>query len=283
MARPTLTVRLLGGFSVAIGERVVPDSHWVRRSAADLVKLLALAPRHRLAREQVAEALWPSLDGEAASVNTRRAAHFARRDMGVAGSVVLSEGRVELAPDFVVATDVLAFEKAAAQVAQSGDPVSSGRAADLYPGDLLPDDRYEEWCAAERDRLRRLYLDALAGAERWEDLATVEPTHEPAHRELMRSRLRAGDRGGALRAFEDLRRSLRELGLTPDDASVELYEQALEPTGAEHPTPRERARSLLAWGVVHWERTDLGEAQRAADEVKALAIDAGLGCEYVEA
>ncbi len=283
MARPTLSVHLLGGFSVAVDGRPVRETAWERRSAQDLVKLLALAARHRLTRDQVADVLWPALADEAGATNTRRAAHFARRALGEEKSVVLSEGWVELAPEWDVVTDVEAFESAARQAARTADRSAFERAADVYPGDLLPDDRYQDWCAADRDRLSRTYLEVLAGAQRWEDLVAADPENEPAHREIMRAHLAAGDRGGALRQFEELRGALREVGLTPDEASVAVYEDALAPAGTDAPTPQERARALLAWGVVHWERTDLGEAHRAATEVKALAIDAGLGREYVEA
>ena len=39
--------------------------------------------------------------------------------------------------------------------------------------------------------------------------------------------------------------------------------------GHEPPTPEERARALLAWGFVHWNRRDLEEAERTAREADA--------------
>jgi DNA-binding SARP family transcriptional activator len=46
-------IRLLGGFGVVVDARPIPDEAWPQRRAADLVKLLALADGHRLARDQV--------------------------------------------------------------------------------------------------------------------------------------------------------------------------------------------------------------------------------------
>jgi DNA-binding SARP family transcriptional activator len=43
-----LAAQLLGGFRVDVDGRAVPDTAWHHRRAAELVKLLALAPRHRL-------------------------------------------------------------------------------------------------------------------------------------------------------------------------------------------------------------------------------------------
>jgi tetratricopeptide (TPR) repeat protein len=66
-----LRVRLLGGFAVQVGSRPVPPGGWRLRKARDLVKLLALAPEHRLHREQVMELLWPERDAAAATNNLR--------------------------------------------------------------------------------------------------------------------------------------------------------------------------------------------------------------------
>ena len=49
------------------------------RKAGGLVKLLALAPGHRLHREQVMNLLWPNHEAEAAANNLYRSLHFARR------------------------------------------------------------------------------------------------------------------------------------------------------------------------------------------------------------
>jgi DNA-binding SARP family transcriptional activator len=54
-------VRLLGGFAVTVDGTCIPADSWRRRSAAALVKLLALAPDGRLHRDRVVDALWPDL------------------------------------------------------------------------------------------------------------------------------------------------------------------------------------------------------------------------------
>ena len=53
----TVRVRLLGGFQVSVG-RIIEGNEWRLRKAASLLKLLALAPNHRLHREQAMETLW---------------------------------------------------------------------------------------------------------------------------------------------------------------------------------------------------------------------------------
>src|SRR5215204_6352592 len=75
-------IRVLGGFEVSVDGRRVPAPAWQQRRASELVKLLALAPRNRLHREQVIDALWPDLPPDAGAANLRKAAHYARAALG---------------------------------------------------------------------------------------------------------------------------------------------------------------------------------------------------------
>jgi tetratricopeptide (TPR) repeat protein len=157
-------------------------------------------------------------------------------------------------------------------------------AADLYRGELLPDDRYESWLAEPRGRLRRRYLDMLRAGALWDRLAEEDPTDEQAARALMRAHLDAGERREAIRRFERLREALRDdLGVGPDRATVALYEDVLAVEGAPLPSETERAHALLAWALVHMNRNDIAEAERAAEEARTIALDAGLGRELGEA
>ena len=76
---PALQIHLLGGFYIYIGSRVITEAEWGRRKAARLVKLLALAPDHRLQLGQLPELLWPELDPEAAAGYLHRTLHVVRR------------------------------------------------------------------------------------------------------------------------------------------------------------------------------------------------------------
>lgn len=275
---------MLGGFSVSVDEHLVPSQSWSRRKSAELVKLLALAPQHRVEREQAMEALWPEAPPERAGASLRKAAHFARRALGFPDSVVLDGSTVILGGSGRVQSDVAEFESLAGDGLVSEDPDLCRRAASLHIGELLPHDRYLEWVTPHRERLRSLYLRVLAGGELWGRLVDEDPTNETAHQKILRGHLGHGDRAAALRQFESLRTALRDhLGALPNEVSMGLYEQALAFGARDRPTPTERARALLSWGVVHWERRDLEEAQRIALEAKALAVDAGLGRELADA
>jgi DNA-binding response OmpR family regulator len=57
-----LRIDLFSGFRVVVGGRTVAPKAWSRRKPAALVKLLALAPGHRLRRDQAMETLWPEFE-----------------------------------------------------------------------------------------------------------------------------------------------------------------------------------------------------------------------------
>src|SRR6185312_7362939 len=202
-------LELLGGFDVRVDGVPVPETAWTNGRARDLVKLLALAPGHRLPRDRVLEALWPQLGVDAWLANLHKAAHHARRALGSGGAVVLRGGLVLLAPEAAIETDVERFEA-------SGDP-------EHYAGDLLPDDPYASWADEPRRLLHAGFLDALRRAGRWERLAREEPADEPAQRAVMRARFAAGDRAGALRAFAALSDALGALGIRPSVETLALH------------------------------------------------------------
>lgn len=277
-------ISLLGSFRVAIDEREVAPEDWRQRRAAELVKILALAPGHRMHREQLMDAMWPDLDLAAGAANLRKAVHFARRTLGSEGAVIVAGEMLSLFPKAELAIDVDRFEAAARAALTSDDPGEASAAAHLYVGELLPEDRYASWADEPRERLRLLALQVSRSAGSWERVLEIDPADEEAHRALMSKALASGDRTGAMRQFERLRERLRaDLGMGPDRDSIALYEKALALEGDEPPGPAERARALVAWGLVHLNSGEFAEAERTGEAARALAIEAELGRELGEA
>ena len=90
--RVELHIQLLGGFAVSVGGAAIPEAQWKSRRARSLVKLLALAPAHRLHRDQVIDALWPDSDLSAAANNFHQTLYAARRILEPAGGFSLVAG-----------------------------------------------------------------------------------------------------------------------------------------------------------------------------------------------
>lgn len=113
---------------------------------------------------------------------------------------------------------------------------------DLYAGELLPEDRYEEWTESRRQELRRTFLSLLVelaglyeerGGEEELELAVQalqralaeEPTNEEAHVGLMRLYASSGRAGEALRQYVRLSEALStELGAEPSASTRALSE-----------------------------------------------------------
>lgn len=246
-----LRIELLGGFRVAVGARAISEGAWRRRKPAALLKLLALAPGHRLHRVQIMEMLWPELDPPAAGANLRKALHQARRVLSAeeGASLIASVGELLSLRSQRLWVDVDAFRAAVAAARRTRDADAYAHAIDLYRDGLLPEDPYEEWAIEPRDEFHLEFLAileelaALLEARGDLDEATrivrrlvaAEPLREESHAWLIRLHALAGRRGEALRQYEHLRELWSdELGSEPSPETQRLYEevrgrQAFEP------------------------------------------------------
>src|SRR5215213_9885826 len=248
-------VRLLGGFQVSVVARTFGEGEWRLKKARNLIKLLALTPRHTLHREWVMELLWPELAPKAAANNLRYALHNARRTLkpvlpDASRCLRLRSEQLSLCPEGHLWVDVEAFEEVAAIARQAHKPVAYEAAIRAYTGELLPGDRYEEWAEGRREELRTTYLVLLLELARLhEERAEFEPAiealrlalksepeHNEAHAGLMRLYALSGQRQAALRQYEQLRETLRRnLGTEPDLTERCLYEEIV---GGRYPSAR---------------------------------------------
>jgi DNA-binding SARP family transcriptional activator len=167
------------GLRVEVAGRPVAAGAWRHQRGADLIKLLALSPGHRLHREQVMDILWPELSSDAAGANLRKATHYLRRALGTPEPVVVEASMVALCPDWSVTTDVEEFDTAAKHALNTGAGACAAAAA-LYPGDLLPDDRYASWAFEPRERVRLRHIQLLKLAGMWQAVVDVDPSDEEA-------------------------------------------------------------------------------------------------------
>jgi predicted ATPase/DNA-binding SARP family transcriptional activator/DNA-binding CsgD family transcriptional regulator/Flp pilus assembly protein TadD len=263
---------LLGGFRISVGSsRTLGEDEWHLKKAGNLLKLLALAPGHRLHREQATGLLWPELDTRAAVNNLHHALHVARRTLepstpaDTASSYLhLRDERLALCPDGPLWVDVEVFEDAATTARHVLEAAAYRVAIDLYSGELLPQDRYEPWVEQRRAELRGLYLSLLvelavlhekhgefeSAIEALNRVVAGESTNEGAHARLMRLYALSGRRREALGQYEHLRETLsREFGTEPEAASTllqqEIWTGAFSPPFAgppsEAPTSGEKA------------------------------------------
>lgn len=230
-------VRLLGGFRVSVGSRDVRDFEW-RRKAGSLVKILSLSRGRRMHREGISNLLWPSLDAKHAGNNLHRTLHSARKSLAPT-PITLRDGMVSLCPDGQIQTDVEAFEEASRMARRTRDPSAYRAAIEIYAGELLPEDRFEEWAEEKRNELRALHISLLVelagihedrgehspGIEALRAAISEEGAHEEAHASLMRLLALRGNRAEAVLHYEKLDADFaRKLGMKPGPAVRRLYE-----------------------------------------------------------
>ncbi len=239
-----LRVRLLGEFEVAVGGRVIPDVAWRTQKARNLFKILCLSPRHQLHREELIDLLWPELEPEAASGNLRSTLHVVRRALEPERSDVsrsylqLRRDVLALDPESGLEVDVDTFNIAAEQAFNRHTASIYRAAIGLYTGDLLPEDRYEDWAAAPRESLKETWIRLLIslaqlheslgehvpGITALERVIAVDVTHEDAYAGLMRMYALSSRPGQALRQYERLKEGLaRELDVEPSMTTQRLH------------------------------------------------------------
>lgn len=249
-AAAAVHVSLMGGFGATIAGEPISD-RWRLRKARTLVKLLALAPGHRMHRDAVLELLWPDADPDAAGNNLNQAVHAARQVLGPT-RIGLLDDILALCPDDALSVDVEVFEAAAAEARASGDVDALRHALSLWTGSVLPEDEYEPWSAAARDRTSGI-RDALTAqladrlvhqGEPEAALALLEPAvaerplDEPLHRALIEALAAVGRRWEAIAAYERLRDALdTEYAAEPAAETRALYRALLTGSAAATPTP----------------------------------------------
>lgn len=186
-------------------------------------------------RDALLAQFWPELDTAHARTALRNALYVLRQCLG--DSTIRARGDEEVSVDpNALTTDVAAVWEAL-QGGRTGEALADYR-GELLSGLYVADsDGFERWLDTERARLRtavaRAGADWTATMEARGDLmearsvaarlVEIQPDDEPAVRRLIELHGAAGDRSGALAAYETYRdRLLREFGAVPSPETVAL-------------------------------------------------------------
>jgi DNA-binding SARP family transcriptional activator len=288
---------LLGGFSVTVAGQPIAD-RWRLRKAKTLVKLLALAPGHRLHRDIVVDSLWPDTDPQATANNLHQLVHTIRHMMG-AESITLADDVVRLCPAGGLIVDVDVFEQAAANARSTGDITELRAALDRWTGQLLPEDSYADWAEEHRARLTETHaaVATLLGSKLFElgerdaalallePLASSRPLDEQLHRVLIDVVAGLGRRWEAIEIYERLRDALDDAyAAEPEPQTKALYRRLLSSgkpildsqslDTQQHPRPRTLVGRQREWERLcsSWQRASAGESH-----LILISGEAGIG------
>lgn len=269
-----LCVQALGAFRVWRGAEEITAREWQRDKARQLFQLL-LAERDQalgglaswkhgagnpdhvggrwLQRDQIVERLWPELAPEAAVRDFKVALNALNRALEPTPSApsartfffIEREGTAyRLRPEADLWLDAAEFEAQCEQGLRgpiNAETITALRSAlALYAGDYLPEALYEDWAAAQRERLLTLYLraadrlaDALIergqveeGLDICQAIVTRDVCWEHAYQLMMLAYARQGNRAQAHRIYVRCVEVLRaELNVPPSAETVGLYRQ----------------------------------------------------------
>jgi DNA-binding SARP family transcriptional activator len=242
--RPLLRIIALGDARVYRGAEQVGAAEWTYSRAREL--LFYLLSRDSASKEQIGLALWPEADPAQLRAQLHPVLHHLRHALGRPDWIVFERGRYRFNRALNYTYDVETFEGLLerARRSQREEPSSAIRSLEqglkLYHGDFLASEIESEWAVRRREGLRQRHREALltlgrlygaAGAharaaDAFRRLIADDPYQERAHRELMRSLARLGERGQALRSYERLVALLeRELGAAPAPETTALAER----------------------------------------------------------
>jgi DNA-binding SARP family transcriptional activator len=231
----------LGRFAVVHAGEPIPLAAWQSRKARDLLKVLVARKGRPITREAAAEALWPDEDAEPLGNRLSVALSTIRK--------VLDPGRRHSPDHYVVAdartialriehvdVDLLGFLRAADTALdrmakgehEAADPELQ-RARQIYAGDFLEEDLYEEWAIETRDEARSRFVTVLRllarlAADRRDDesaadylgqLLEREPYDEDAWLALIAAQMRLRRHGQARRHYAAYARRMGELDVVP--------------------------------------------------------------------
>lgn len=240
----TLGIRLLGGFALTTGNRLVAEITSGRCQA-----LLAYLVLHRQApqsRQRIAFHLWSESTDNQARANLRKELSRLRHCLPNLDEFLQVEAKtLQWLPLGNFTLDVAEFEAAAKRAEQLSDrgaiQAQLEQALELYRGDLLPD-LDDEWVLAERERLRQIYMRSLerlmivleaqqdypSALTYAQQLLRVDDLNEATYAALMRLHGLHGDRAKALQVYHQCMTVLREaLGIDPSASTRKLYERLL--------------------------------------------------------
>jgi DNA-binding SARP family transcriptional activator len=243
-----LQLTLLGAAEAFVGGRRV--AFRTRKSLA-LLAYLALEPGPH-SREQLADLLWPDVDGMDARASLRTALNDLHHALGDLSEQVLPATRdtVVLRPD-LVDLDVEALREAQQLLRRFADvslryqiELAVGRyRGSLLSGMFLPNTpEFESWLEAQRMHWRgvvagllnvlgRLQVEAgepNAAVDTFERWTHEEPDQELAWRSLIELQLWRNDPVGARDAWNGYHRALAELNATPSEGMIRLHQQISE-------------------------------------------------------
>jgi DNA-binding SARP family transcriptional activator len=265
-------VKLFGGMEVVTADGPVPSKAWRKRKARLLFAMLAVRRGGDVPTDQILDYLWPEFSEDRALNNmyvvwsAMKHALSPSLHRGEPCPYVERVGTVCHSMRANVTTDLDQFEDRLAEGRKAdheGDVVAAVAAyrevMEVYRGELLPGDAYDDWFRPARDRCKHEYSDAAlrlaslleAGGDSPEALQVLrqalvhDPWREDLYQAVLKRQISEGQRSAAIETYLSCRNRLTEdLGIDPSAETNKLYQHVLgmeSNTDESEWSPAERA------------------------------------------
>lgn len=247
-----LKILTLGGFELILDDEPLVVTGKVKKPLEMLKALIALGGKN-VSQERLSDALWPDADGDLAQRSFDTTLHRLRKLLGNDKVLQLQAGRLSINPRYCW-MDAWAFERKCGEIEdalnvkgpQKDKAVSAvhfEKAASLYKGSFLPEDRDQEWAISMREHMRCRFLGLIERAgshwealKQWDKAAAwyrrgleVDGLAEEFHQSLMVCYRQQGQTAQAMKTYLSCRSTLSsKLGLAPSSKTEEIYRSLKE-------------------------------------------------------
>lgn len=253
MEAPDLQVRMLGGFSLRLGDREINDGDNRSRKIWLLMAYMIYCRNRPISQEELTDLLWGEEERSSNPINALKTMFHRVRSLlnqldSTAGHelIVRREGTYAWNPDVPFSLDTDEFEalcrKGAAQDDEDQRLDAYLQALALYGGDFLPKLSSEPWVVPISAYFHNLYIRAmqetlplLEGRGRLEEAVAqcrkgveVEPYNELLYQHLMQNLLTLGRQQEVISVYEEMSQLLFDsFGIMPSDETRAIYREAM--------------------------------------------------------
>lgn len=254
----TLSVYFLGAFRVFVNGR--PINNWSGNRCKSIFKHMIMNRHRPVHHEILMDLFWPEESPDAARRNLYQAIYLLRQALQQDDSsfqfITCHDGAYSFNAELEIWVDSALFEeqytrglKLEKDEQQKAAVHAYEAADDLYSGDFLAEDIYEEWTLVHRERIKHAHLDLLdrISLHYWlnqqypqcitycKKILQDDNCREDIHRRLMLAYLNQGQRHLAIRQYHHCVEVLaHELDVEPLSATSQLFNQIMN---GEPPIP----------------------------------------------
>lgn len=188
-------VNLFGKFRISINGITIPDSEWKTKKITGVLKYLLIFSSRTISKDRLMEAFWPEANRKQASTSLRSALYELKKVLAKYGmstrliSLIFDEKKslIDKGNELILDTDLfLSYNEKLRNLSKDDlckrkDTLE--KLVDLYRGDLLEEDLYDDWTFADREEYKSIFIDSFLELA---DIYIKNSEHDKAEKHLLK-------------------------------------------------------------------------------------------------